>query len=78
MDRNFFRRIETCFPVLDPDLKKRVIDEALRNGLADNTQAWNMDGDGQYQRIQAQNKQSASSQLSLLDALSARPGTSQA
>ena len=78
MDRNFFRRIETCFPVLDPDLKKRVIDEALRNGLADNTQAWNMDGDGQYQRIQPQNRQPMSSQLSLLDALSARSGTSQA
>ncbi|UCH48066.1 MAG: polyphosphate kinase 1 [Betaproteobacteria bacterium] len=77
MDRNFFRRIETCFPVLDPELKKRVIDESLRNGLADNTQAWDMDGEGQYQRLQPENRQPVSSQLFLLDKLSARPGTSQ-
>ncbi len=27
MDRNLFRRIEVCFPVLDARLKKRVIGE---------------------------------------------------
>jgi polyphosphate kinase len=27
MDRNFFRRIEACFPILDKKLKKRVLDE---------------------------------------------------
>ena len=27
MDRNFFRRIEVCFPILDKKLKKRVLDE---------------------------------------------------
>ncbi len=77
MDRNFFRRIETCFPVLDADLKKRVIDESLRNGLADNTQAWNMDCDGQYHRLQPEGRQPVSSQLVLLDNMSARPGTTQ-
>ena len=30
MDRNFFRRIEICFPVLEPRLKKRVIREGLK------------------------------------------------
>jgi polyphosphate kinase len=50
MDRNFFRRIEVCFPVLDKKLKKRVIDEGLKVYLQDNTQAWDMDGDGQYRR----------------------------
>lgn len=78
MDRNFFRRIEVCFPVLDTDLKKRVVDEALHNGLADNTQAWNMDGEGKYRRVRPQNKQLLSSQLFLIDTLSARPGTTQA
>jgi polyphosphate kinase len=48
MERNFFRRIEVAFPVLDPKLKRRVIKEGLRNYLADNCQAWDMDGDGQY------------------------------
>ncbi len=78
MDRNFFRRIEVCFPVLDQDLKKRVIDEALRNGLSDNTQAWEMDGEGKYRRLRPQSKQPFSSQLFLIDTLSARPGTTQA
>jgi polyphosphate kinase len=50
MERNFFRRIETCFPVIDPKLKRRVIREGLRPYLADNCQAWEMDGVGQYRR----------------------------
>jgi len=48
MDRNFFRRVEICFPVLDAKLKKRVINEGLKSYLDDNTQAWEMDADGQY------------------------------
>jgi len=48
MERNFFRRIEICFPVLEPRLKRRVIKEGLRTYLADNCQAWDMDGDGRY------------------------------
>jgi len=50
MDRNFFRRIEVCFPVLDKKLKKRVIDEGLKIYLQDNSQAWDMDGEGYYRR----------------------------
>jgi polyphosphate kinase len=49
MERNFFRRIEICFPVLEPRLKRRVLKEGLRTYLADNCQAWDMDGDGNYQ-----------------------------
>lgn len=48
MDRNFFRRIELCFPVLDRRLKKRVIREGLKLYLADNTQAWQMESSGNY------------------------------
>ena len=50
MERNFFRRIEVCFPVLDPKLKRRVIREGLRPYISDNCQAWEMDGIGQYRR----------------------------
>ena len=50
MERNFFRRIELCFPVLEDRLKKRVIREGLRPYLTDNTQAWEMDGTGGYAR----------------------------
>jgi polyphosphate kinase len=48
MERNFFRRIEACFPVLDEKLKRRVIREGLKPYLADNTQAWEMDSEGNY------------------------------
>jgi len=48
MDRNFFRRVEISFPVLDAKLKKRVINEGLKPYLEDNCQAWEMDQDGQY------------------------------
>ncbi len=50
MDRNFFRRIEVCFPLLDRKLKKRVIEEGLKVYLRDNCQAWDMDAEGQYIR----------------------------
>ncbi len=46
MDRNFFRRIEACFPLLDKKLKKRVLDEGLNIYLKDNCQAWEMDCNG--------------------------------
>ncbi len=48
MDRNFFRRIELAFPVLDKKLKRRVIAEGLQIYLTDNVQAWDMDANGSY------------------------------
>ena len=56
MERNFFRRIELCFPILDPKLKQRVIDEGLKTYLADNRQAWEMDSHGRYQRRRSRAK----------------------
>ena len=50
MDRNFFRRIETGFPLLDPKLKKRVINEGLKPCLRDNQRAWLMQPDGSFKR----------------------------
>ena len=51
MGRNFFNRIETATPVLEPALKARVIREGLELALADTAKAWQMDGDGSYHRI---------------------------
>jgi polyphosphate kinase len=48
MERNFFRRIEISFPVLEPKLKRRVLKEGLKPYLADNSQAWEMNGNGEY------------------------------
>jgi polyphosphate kinase len=52
MERNLLRRIETCFPVLQPDLAERVHREALLNYLQDNTEAWMLQADGSYRRLQ--------------------------
>ena len=51
MDRNFFRRVEIAFPINDPILKKRVIDEAFTLALRDNQRAWLQQPDGTYALI---------------------------
>jgi polyphosphate kinase len=50
MDRNFFRRIEVCFPVSDERLKARILAD-LDASLSDNCQAWELRGDGSYQPV---------------------------
>lgn len=73
MDRNFFRRIEVCFPVLDAKLKKRVIDEGLSVYWQDNTQAWDMDGDGNYRLKTPRRATPKCAQSMLLQKLAALP-----
>jgi polyphosphate kinase len=70
MDRNFFRRIESCFPVLNPKLKKRVINEGLKPYLRDNVQAWEMDAYGNYTRRTPRRAQAYNAQEKLLALLS--------
>jgi len=48
MPRNFFRRVEICFPVLRRKLRDRVIDECMLEHLGDNASAWDMRQDGSY------------------------------
>lgn len=69
MDRNFFRRIEVCFPILNSRLKKRVIGEGLTPYLKDNCQAWEMNSEGIYSRKKSRTSQSHNAQLTLLNAL---------
>jgi polyphosphate kinase len=66
MERNFFRRIEVCFPVLDRQLKKRVVLEGLKPYLKDNTDAWEMDADGNYTRCTPKRGHAYSAQRVLL------------
>nr|WP_272942810.1 hypothetical protein [Cupriavidus basilensis] len=63
MDRDFFRRIEVCFPVLDKDLKDRVIAEGLKVYLKDNRDTWEMDADGNYRRKRGRQPVSAQDTL---------------
>lgn len=50
MPRNFWRRIETVFPIEDPSLKSRIINEILRTMLADTAKARELHADGTYHR----------------------------
>ena len=72
MERNFFRRIELCFPLLDARLKQRVIKEGLKVYLADNNQAWDMDSDGNYHRRRSHGRVPRPAQEQLLALLAAR------
>jgi len=65
MDRNFFRRNETCFPIRQQPLKKRLKKE-LELFLADNCQSWELHGDGSYSRLQPGNEAPISAQDTLL------------
>ena len=69
LDRNLLRRVETCFPILDPKLAKRVYKESLQNYLADNVQAWQLQSDGTYLRIQPGSDTPHCAQLTLLEKL---------
>jgi len=51
MERNFFRRVETCFPVTQPDLQARL-ERDLDFYLADNSEAWLLNSEGHYTRAQ--------------------------
>lgn len=57
MGRNLFRRIEVAFPILDPTLKRRVIEEGLRYYIKDNTNTWILQTDGAYKRRKIRRKQ---------------------
>ena len=51
MDRNLSRRVEVVFPVEQPDLKARLVDEILAVSLADNVKARLLQPDGTYTRL---------------------------
>jgi len=52
MNRNMTRRVEVAWPVRDPSLRQRVIDEALMPYLHDARDAWQLCADGHYERVQ--------------------------
>ncbi len=48
MPRNFFRRVEAVFPVDDPDLRRRLVEDLLPIELRDNEDACELQPDGSY------------------------------
>jgi polyphosphate kinase len=53
MNRNMLRRVEVAWPVEDAAIRQRVIDECLVAYMHDNVDAWQMDAQGTYTRVQA-------------------------
>jgi len=72
MERNLYRRVEACFPILDPDLKKQIIKEGLLSYLLDNVDSWVLQSDGNYKKLVATSSQKENSaQNNLLKNLAA-------
>jgi polyphosphate kinase len=65
MDRNLLRRVELAFPVLQSDLKKRVIEEGFKVHIQDNHSAWMMGTDGAYTQRRARGTKKISQMLLL-------------
>ncbi|WP_145058458.1 polyphosphate kinase 1 [Adhaeretor mobilis] len=57
MPRNFERRVEVMFPIEDPQLCKRVIEEIIPAYLRDNSKARELMPDGSYQRAKPKGKE---------------------
>jgi polyphosphate kinase len=65
MSRNMFRRVETCFPIENKKLHTRVLND-LDCYLNDNSQAWLLQSDGQYQQMQPGDEEEYQAQTELL------------
>lgn len=72
MERNLLSRVETAFPIEDPELIARVRED-LDTYLADNCQSWMLQPDGSYiQNQPAEGAKRVASQLVLLERLTGK------
>ena len=69
MGRNFFSRVEACFPIEDKRIRKEVLKEGIDPYLYDNTQAWVLKSDGSYERAERGNGDRRCAQEELLEKL---------
>lgn len=65
MSRNFFSRVETCFPVPTPQLRERIFHEAITQYLQDTANAWELQADGTYQWVGARPRRVAAQETLL-------------
>lgn len=66
MSRNMTRRIELAWPVADPVLRRRIIDECLLAYLYDTRNAWTLEPDGLYRRVEKKGQKVQSAQALLM------------
>jgi polyphosphate kinase len=66
MERNFFRRVEIAFPILETKLRDSLRAD-LDAYLADSADAWLLAADGTYERANPGSEEAVSAQLRLLE-----------
>ncbi len=68
MRRNLYARVETCFPILDPEIFQKAYTEGLALYLEDNQGAWILQPDGHYiRRLPGAEEEPLSAQQILID-----------
>ncbi len=68
MDRNMFRRNESCFEIRQKAMKEQIRTD-LELFLADNCQSWVLNGDGNYERLTPGDEKRISAQETFLKKL---------
>jgi polyphosphate kinase len=75
MNRNMLRRVELAWPVLDPRLRQRIVEECLLACLHDSRDAWDLQSDGSYRRVKgAEGPHGHGAQGALMDRYAAPSG----
>lgn len=70
MPRNLYSRVETCFPIEEKALRARIIEEVFDLAFADTNGSWELQPDGEYQRVRpAPGEEPRSAQRILLERL---------
>ena len=54
MNRNMLRRVELAWPVTDPIIRQRIVDECLVAYLHDGVDAWDLQSNGIYRRVNSE------------------------
>ncbi|MDH3482579.1 MAG: RNA degradosome polyphosphate kinase, partial [Gammaproteobacteria bacterium] len=71
MDRNMFRRNESCFEIRQKAMKEQIRHD-LELFLADNCDAWVLSGDGTYTRLSPGKRKRISAQETFVELLAAK------
>jgi polyphosphate kinase len=78
MNRNMLRRVEVAWPVNDPVLRQRIVDECLVGYLCDDRDAWALEPSGTYVHVPQKGEIALGVQQALMDRYSSAGLTNRA